>query len=775
MARVTIVDGPSKNVLLDEFAQIPVPVTDFCETGITDKDVMIGNTSTGNENNMDAPDSSNNPMTLSVLRGHVEQLLRGRLLVGYKVEESLKALGMTHPWTQVRDIAFFPPFLHTKVVGGSTSVVTVRSLEELSKEFLFRHLRPLGDRARPLDLCQNTLGLYESFRDQWEEQPHSQQQDAFIRRNNQQQQQVHHPHHFQGRMVQPSSSTMMQSPHLSSNHYYGQQPLTTNYNAPMMMTPPPQQQQLQRQVLVREQQQPQQQYSDIQSQTNSNSSSWFPWGKQQPHHQNNVAGASQTLSSQAFQVLQEDSYEQGSSSPKNHFYPVSSQPSNSTFAERRSSYGSAYGGGSEFSGATSDIFTAESVVSSMRDEVSSVFSGDQASTNPSKFESSSLPSSWFRFGSKKTKDSTHDDTKSNCSAMVAVQETEVLTDDDMLPRPTTLFPPSQDSVDDATKPLEKTLNVEGEVDEDQDPSGSSTSPQMPRTWFGFRKSPVQKDRSRSPSSSFSVSTLEDLSIAAQPAGLADTATEASIEITLSIPSSGESDGTISSLVGKPATTSLSSRPSSSWFGFRRSSKSSNSKNDGLTMNCSGKGYIQTEMPYHPDVLPAPTERTAAMEDDWLQEIMSQSTRTTQDFEPWMNGTGEASSGEIAEKPSNTSRGQASWFGFKRSRAANSDKPSPAITSLDTTFKAEAPREDDAWSDAAATGGYWLPEEANSTPVPLAIEQNDNIFHTRARLSTESTIPSVTTDEASEEGSSHSEGYSKDLDFGAAQSFNFLKI
>jgi len=654
-------------------------------------------------------------------------------------------------------------------------VVTVRSLDELSEEFLFRQLRPLGDRARPLDLCQNALGLYESFRDRWERQPHSQQQDAFIRRNDQQQQQVHHPHHLQGRMVQPSPSTMMQSPHLRSNHYYGQQPLTATYNSPMMMTPPPQQQQLQRQVLVPElQQQPQQQYSDIQSQTNSNSSSWFPWGKQQPHQQNNIAGASQTLSPQAFQVLQEDSYEQGSSSPKNHFYPVDSQLSNSTFAERRSSYGSAYGGGSEFSGATSDIFTAESMVSSMRDEVSSVFSGDQASTNPSKFESSSLPSSWFRFGAKKTKNSTHDDTKSNCSTMVAVQETEVLTDDDMLPRPTTLFPPSQDSTDDATKPLEKTTNAEGKMDEDQDPSDSSTSPQLPRSWFGFRKSPVQKDRSRSPSSSFSGSTLEDLSIAAQPTGLADTATEASIEITLSIPGSGESDGTISSLVGKPATTSLSSRPGSSWFGFRRSSKSSTSKNDGLTMNFSGKGSVQTETPYHPDLLPAPTERTAAMEDDWLQEVMSQSTRTTQDFEPWMNGAGEASSGEIADTPSSTSRGQASWFAFKRSKATSSDKLSPAITSLDTTFKAEAPSEDDAWSDAAATGGYWLPEEANTT-IPLNIEQNDNIFHTRARLSTESTIPSVTTDEASEEGNSHSESYSEDLDFGAAQSFNFLKI
>jgi hypothetical protein len=778
IARITIVDGPSRNVLLDEFAQIPVPVTDFCETGITDKDVMVGNSSNGNEKSFDAP-ASKFSMPLSVLRGHAERLLRGRLLVGYKLEESLKALGLTHHCMQVRDIAYFPPFLHNKVVGGSTSVVTVRSLDDLSEEFLRRPLRALGDRFRPVDLCQSALALYETFRDQWERHAHSQQQDVFVRRQNQQQQ-VHHPHHLQGRMVSPS----MQLPHLRHNQFYGLQSRADTYGTPRMVTRPSQQQQQQqllpqRQVLVPEQQQ-QQHYSDLQSRSNSNNSHWFPWVKQQPQQQNSIIAASQTLSTQAFQVLQEDSCEQASFSPKNHFFPVTSHHESFAFDERKSSYdGSAYGGGSEFSGLNSESFATESVVSSMLEETSSVISGDQACYSPTvhkvKFLSSpspsSLPSSWFRFGLKKPKDSTLDET------MEAVKETELLTDDDMLPRPTTLFPPSQDSQNDAEKDSKKTdEGAEDEVSSDS----SSKSPLMPRTWFGFRKSPVPKDRSRSPSTSRLESKLEDLSIAARPEGLADTATEASIEIMLSIPASAESDDKVSPLAEKPATTSLSSRPSSSWFGFRRLSKTGTKAND-LNTDPLGKGFVESKMPCHPELLPAPTERTTAMDEDWLQEFMSQSSGTAQEFEPWMNGTGEASPRENTDKPLSTSRGQASWFGFKRSKAPSSNKTSPIIA-LDATissFEAGTSNNNETWSDGAATSDNWLPEEGSATfslNSEHRINNNiDDIFHTRARLSTESTIPSVTTEEQLEEEDSRSESYSNDLDFGAAQSFNFLKI
>ena len=99
-------DGLSRNILLDAFVHIPVPVTDFCDTGITDKDVAFDD-----RRDFSHP-ISRNAMPLGILRSHVERILHGRPLVGYKVEDSLKALGLAHPWINVRDIAFFPPFLN---------------------------------------------------------------------------------------------------------------------------------------------------------------------------------------------------------------------------------------------------------------------------------------------------------------------------------------------------------------------------------------------------------------------------------------------------------------------------------------------------------------------------------------------------------------------------------------------------------------------------------------------------------------------------------------
>jgi len=758
-ARVTIVDGPSRNVLLDEFVQIPVPVTDFCETGITERDVMVGN-----EIDVNDP-SSHNAMPLSILRGHVERILHGRVLIGYKVEECLKALGLSHPWVHVRDIAYFPPFLHNKVVGGSTSVVTIRSLDDLSEEFLRQRVRPLGNSSRPLDLCHSSLGLYECFRDKWERQSNNQPQDVFVHR----QQPIHHPRHAHGQMIPPSPSPMMQSPHLRRNHdyHFGQQTPVPQYNTPMMMSPSPQQQ-LQRQVLM-----PEQQHYD-EDRTNSSSSSWFAWAKQQTPLQTNVVsasqtlstlvGSSQTLSTQALQVLQEDFTEDGAHSPRSHFLPVSAHSEASAFAERTSSYdGSIFGGESEFSGATSDLFT-ESVVSSLRDESSSVISGDQASTIPSEGKGES--SSWFRFGSKKSKDQMRSDATFHCETMAAVQETEVLNDVGMLPLPVELFPTSQDVDDDA-----KNVGTEEKNDEAASDS-SSASPVAPRTWFGFRKSPVPRERSRSPSSSLSQSTIEDLSIAAQQEGVGETATEASIEITLSIPASVESEDTITSLFEKPATTSLASRPSSSWFGKLRSTKSSGSKTISY-----GKESGQSKTLGHPDLKMAPTACTTAMDEDWLQEIMSQSTSGTDpELEAWMNGPGKCA--EISE---NASRGQASWFGFKRSKLLGSSKMT-RLASLDTTkekFKVESASENGTWSEGSTTGSYWLPEEANASAPSNIVGNNNNetndIFHARARLPTESTIPSIATDEPASEEDSESDSYSNDLDFGAAQSFNFLKI
>lgn len=433
----------------------------------------------------------------------------------------------------------------------------------------------------------------------------------------------------------------------------------------------------------------------------------------------------------------------------------------------------------------------------MPDEASSVISSDQAPSvagSPpliSQSDSSSS-SSWFRFGSKKSKYPTPDgDTKTNCEAMAAVQEMEVFSDDGMLPTPVTLFPPSQDMEDETAKSQQQSNSTEKGHSEATTEESSMSPSLSSRNWFGFRKSsnspgPGGKDRSHSPSSLQSVPTIEDLSISAQPEGFPDTATEASIEITLSIPVSGESSDIVSAQVEKPATTTLPCRPSSSfWFGFRRSSKSSGSKSSNFQSDSLPKGST-LEMPHHPGLPSAPTERTATMDDDWLQEVM---TGATNDLDPWLNEKEQAKPNENTEKSSSTSRGQASWFGFKRSKATNSNKVTSLTNALDSsidgTYIPEDPYEDNAWERDAPTDSYWLSESSNA-PISGSDEEhnrnendldknNNDIFRCRPRLATESTIPSVTTEGPSEEESSISDGCSKDFDFGVVQSFNFLKI
>jgi len=821
LARVIVVDGPTRNVLMDEFAQIPVPVTDFCDTGINAKDVKVVNSSGTNRNNSQNINSivSNCAKPLPVLRVQVERLLRGRLVVGYKVEDDLKALGLVYPWTHIRDTAYFPPFLREKFVGGSR-VVTVRSLDEMSEEFLRHRLTPSGDRSRSIDLCRTVLYLYETFRDQWERQ----QQETYHLQQQQQQ--------LQGRMIPPpspssvSTSSPQQSPLHQQYQYYGQpqqhQPVITSYGAsPTVMSPPPrQEQQKQQQASI-----PVLDHPDSESRTNS--SSWFTWGKQhqQPQVEQNhlaAASASPMLSLQAFQFLQEDpANEQLSSSSKNSFlqkdngsfssYFGSSLYAEETTTDSRYEGSIVSGDDSRRSGANNlETFARTSVVSSLRDDTSSVVSSDRASSNiagsppltKNGTSSSSSSSSWFRFGSKKSKCSSANENKNNCESMAAVQESEVLITSDILPSPIVLFSSPEENNDDV---ILESLQLPSSNEEEQksslpaEPSVSSSPPTVPsRSFFRFRRSsansPVRKERSQSPPSELKLeANLEDLSIAAQPEVSDEAGTEA-IEITLSIPPSAENEDSISPLAGKSTM-----RSRSSWLGFRRSSKSSSKNNvscnaDSLTKGSAALSLTKGSVP---SLVPSTTERTAAMDEDWLQEVMSLSTAggDTGDMTPWLPESEQKNLKIVSiEKSSSNSRGQSSpWFGFKRSKATSSNiKTSRLVIASDSEDETGIIEGQDGntWKNQQPSVASWLPEtpitsflgstEQHSDSNKIIINTNNenisDVFRNRIRLETESTIPSIATEEPLEgDEYSDSEGYAKEFASGAAQSFNYLEI
>merc|ERR1712238_620485 len=336
-----------------------------------------------------------------------------------------------------------------------------------------------------------------------------------------------------------------------------------------------------------------------------------------------------------------------------------------------------------------ETFARTSVVSSLRDDTSSVVSSDRASSNiagsppltKNGTSSSSSSSSWFRFGSKKSKCSSANENKNNCESMAAVQESEVLITSDILPSPIVLFSSPEENNDDV---ILVSLQLPSSNEEEQksslpaEPSVSSSPPTVPsRSFFRFRRSsansPVRKERSQSPPSELKLeANLEDLSIAAQPEVSDEAGTEA-IEITLSIPPSAENEDSISPLAGKSTM-----RSRSSWLGFRRSSKSSSKNNvscnaDSLTKGSAALSLTKGSVP---SLVPSTTERTAAMDEDWLQEVMSLSTAggDTGDMTPWLPESEQKNLKIVSiEKSSSNSRGQSSpWFGFKRSKATSSN-------------------------------------------------------------------------------------------------------
>ena len=76
VARVTIVNWDSE-IVLDTFVKVPVPVLDYRQTGITAADMK-----------------SQQAMSFQQVRHKVESVLRGKILIGHRVDADLIALGL---------------------------------------------------------------------------------------------------------------------------------------------------------------------------------------------------------------------------------------------------------------------------------------------------------------------------------------------------------------------------------------------------------------------------------------------------------------------------------------------------------------------------------------------------------------------------------------------------------------------------------------------------------------------------------------------------------
>ena len=155
VARVTVVNWENE-IVLDTYVKVPVPVTDFRAhiSGIRQEDI-----------------ESEQAMSFDEVRSVVGNILRGKILIGHGLECDLCALGLTHPYCDVRDTARYLPFMREATDYESGKPIwQARKLRDLAWEKLERQIQIEGIPHSPLEDAIAALDLYKLCRKEWEEQ-----------------------------------------------------------------------------------------------------------------------------------------------------------------------------------------------------------------------------------------------------------------------------------------------------------------------------------------------------------------------------------------------------------------------------------------------------------------------------------------------------------------------------------------------------------------------------------------------------------------------------
>lgn len=149
LARVCAIDWDG-NQLLDLYVRQAYEVTDYRTfvSGITEHDL-----------------TSSKAVELHDCRAQVEQLIRGKVLIGHALKNDLHSLGISHPWDQTRDTGKYEPFMKERFNDG---VLWPRKLKDLAKGRLRRNIQQLGMPHCPFEDAQTALDLYKHARYRWE-------------------------------------------------------------------------------------------------------------------------------------------------------------------------------------------------------------------------------------------------------------------------------------------------------------------------------------------------------------------------------------------------------------------------------------------------------------------------------------------------------------------------------------------------------------------------------------------------------------------------------
>jgi RNA exonuclease 4 len=697
VARVTLLNWEYQ-VVLDTFVQVPVPVTDYRQTGITPLD-LYGN-----------PQA----MSFAQARQAVERNLRGKILIGHGVDAHLVALGLTHPCCDVRDTAsrFVPPHELDPITGKPVT----KGISDLSLEIL---KRPISEdkRQQPLQNCTAALELYKTFRSEWEQDLIQKARPAEVPVY---QPMAPQPIYHQGQRVQ-------QRPHRPRLPSYELPPqammLQTGYTP--AQTPHSQQ------VPA----------SNFQTAMQARNSSWFGRGRKQRYPEPSPALNAAALSPQAMHVLSDHGVSNfDHESATSHCEDSSYNEGSIRYAASNDYASSAYTGS-----LASESFASESVASTQEEQEAYE-------------EASNKENSWFRFRFS-SKYSPQQRAEQHLTALEESEESE----DSAALTELASYPQNLEQEATESAPYYKPPKYfESGV-----PGGKSSK----SSWFGFRcKSPGRPKRRDSmpkicepEEPDTPVKELKQLTVDSSPADDTSDAPEEQSFYSDPSPREGREN---------------SEKQPSSWFGFRRSSKSP-SRSKSRESSRHGCDLLLPSQDTNP------TASSDDTNEDWLRGVMQQpgngdvKNDRLSDFGSWIEDQqNEGNEVQEVQSSSRDSQSQSTWFRFLRkestsrqvSRLTGISDAEGSSQNLTGGDNLEYPTQPASSFDESQNDEDWLEEvvapvdlpawfgfreaEAPMEVPPILVSKDGSVeqfdYFLRSRLCTESTLQTVASDDIEEE-------------------------
>jgi RNA exonuclease 4 len=149
VARVSIVNWDNE-IVLDTFVKVDHDVTDYRTyiSGIKKEDI-----------------NSTSAMPLYEVRNLVQTILRGKILIGHGLQNDFNALGITHPWCDIRDTASYQPLMK-EIYPGSFAP---KKLKDLANDVLGWKIQEPGRAHNPVEDAMASMEIYKRERVVWEQ------------------------------------------------------------------------------------------------------------------------------------------------------------------------------------------------------------------------------------------------------------------------------------------------------------------------------------------------------------------------------------------------------------------------------------------------------------------------------------------------------------------------------------------------------------------------------------------------------------------------------